>query len=279
MGRHGLRIQRKVVCNNEQIYQQWRTLMGRMQDKVAAITGGAGGIGGATVRRFLEEGAKVAFCDRDVQKGAALERELGTDNAFFVETDVSNEADVAAFIAQTVARYGRLDALVNNAGIRNYVDVTEASEESWDQILGVNLKGYAFGAKAAIPAMRKNGGGAIVNIASVRSITAGAKCVQYDTTKAAILGLTRSMARDHAADNVRVMAVGPGPIFSDFHEKRAAEMGQTHDEYNAIFGSDTMMNRSGTPREIANAVLFLASDEASFMTGTCIYVDGGQTGL
>ena len=253
--------------------------MGRMQDKVAAVTGGAGGIGGATVRRFLEEGAKVAFCDRDVQKGAAFERELGTENAFFVETDVSNEVDVAAFIAQTVARYGKLDTLVNNAGIRNYVDVTEASEDSWDQILGVNLKGYAFGAKAAIVAMRKNGGGVIVNIASVRSLIAGEKCVQYDTTKAAILGLTRSMARDHAADDVRVMAVGPGPIFSDFHELRAAKMGQTHDEYNAIFGADTMMNRAGTPREIANAVLFVASDEASFMTGTCIYVDGGQTGI
>ena len=124
--------------------------MGRMQGKVAAITGGAGGIGGAAVRRFLEEGAKVAFCDRDAQKGVAFERELGSDNAFFVETDVSNEADTAAFIGQAVARFGKLDVLVNNAGIRNYVDVTEASEASWDQILGVNLKGYAFCAKAAI---------------------------------------------------------------------------------------------------------------------------------
>lgn len=253
--------------------------MGRMQNKVAAITGGAGGIGGATVRRFIEEGAKVAFCDRDRQKGEAFERELGTQNAFFVETDVSDESAVAAFISKAVERYGKLDTLVNNAGIRNYMDVTEASEDSWDQILGVNLKGYAFAAKAAIPAMRNSGGGAIVNIASVRSLVAGEKCVQYDTTKAAILGLTRSMARDHAADNVRVMAVGPGPIFSDFHEQRALDLGQTHDEYKAIFGADTMMNRPGTSLEIANAVLFLASDEASYMTGTCIYVDGGQTGL
>lgn len=253
--------------------------MGRMQGKVAAITGGAGGIGGATVRRFLEEGAKVAFCDRDAQKGAAFERELGNDNAFFVETDVSNEADTAAFIGQAVARYGTLDVLVNNAGIRNYVDVTEASEESWDRILGVNLKGYAFCAKAAITQMRKSGGGVIVNLASVRSLIAGEKCVQYDTTKAAILGLTRSMARDHAADGVRVMAVGPGPIFTDFHENRATELGQTHNEYKDTFGAETMMNRPGTPLEIANAILFLASDEASFMTGTCIFVDGGQTAM
>ena len=127
--------------------------------------------------------------------------------------------------------------------------------------------------------MRQSGGGVVVNLASVRSLVAGPKCVQYDTTKAAILGLTRSMARDHAADGVRVMAVGPGPIFTDFHENRAAELGQTHDQYKAHFGADTMMNRPGTPLEVANAILFVASEEASFMTGTCIYVDGGQTGL
>jgi NAD(P)-dependent dehydrogenase (short-subunit alcohol dehydrogenase family) len=253
--------------------------MPRMQGKVVAITGGAGGIGGASVRRFLEEGAKVAFCDSDAQKGSALAQELGTEDAFYTQTDVSNESETAAFIAQTVARYGKLDALVNNAGIRNYEDVTQASEESWDRILGINLKGYAFCAKAAIPAMRDSGGGTIVNIASVRSIVAGEKSVQYDTTKAAILGLTRSMARDHAKDNVRVMAVGPGPIFSDFHEGRAASLGQTNDEYKTIFGSDTMLNRPGTPVEVANVILFLASDEASFMTGTCVFVDGGQTGL
>ena len=253
--------------------------MPRMQGKVVAITGGAGGIGGASVRRFLEEGAKVAFCDNDAQKGIAFEQELGTEDAFFTQTDVSSEAETAAFVAQTIARYGKLDVLVNNAAVRNYEDVTEASEESWDRVLGINLKGYAFCAKAAIPAMRDNGGGAIVNVASVRSLVAGEKCLQYDTTKAAILGLTRSIARDHAKDNVRVMAVGPGPIFTDFHEARAKGFGQTFDEYNKIFGADTMLDRPGTPVEVANVILFVASDEASFMTGTCVFVDGGQTGL
>jgi NAD(P)-dependent dehydrogenase (short-subunit alcohol dehydrogenase family) len=250
-----------------------------MEGKVAAVTGGAGGIGGATVRRFLEEGAKVAFCDTDAEKGAAFEGELGTGNAFFTRVDVSDEAQAQRFIDETVARFGRVDVLVNNAAIRNYVDVTEASAESWERVLGVNLKGFAFCAKAAIGQMRATGGGAVVNLASVRSLVAGPKCVQYDTTKAAILGLTRSMARDHAPDNVRVMAVGPGPIFTDFHEKRAVELGQSHDEYRKVFGADTMMNRPGTPREVANAILFVASDEASFMTGTCVFVDGGQTGL
>jgi NAD(P)-dependent dehydrogenase (short-subunit alcohol dehydrogenase family) len=254
-------------------------IMGRLDGKVAAITGGAGGIGGATVRRFLEEGAKVAFCDTDAEKGNAFEQQLATGAAFFMPADVSREADAERFIDQAASRFGRVDVLVNNAAIRNYVDVTEASAESWDRVLGVNLKGFAFCAKAAITRMRESGGGVVVNLASVRSLVAGPKCVQYDTTKAAILGLTRSMARDHAADGVRVMAVGPGPIFTDFHESRAAEIGQTHEQYKAWFGADTMMNRPGTPLEVANAILFVASDEASFLTGTCIFVDGGQTGL
>ncbi len=253
--------------------------MARMQGKVAAITGGAGGIGGATVRRFLEEGGQVAFCDTDGEKGVAFEKALATKDAFFMPADVSRDVEAARFVEQVVSRYGRIDVLVNNAAIRNYVDVTEATAESWERVLGVNLMGFAFCAKAAITAMRKSGGGVVVNLASVRSLVAGPKCVQYDTTKAAILGLTRNMARDHAADNVRVMAVGPGPIFTDFHEKRAAELGQTHEQYCKVFGADTMMDRPGTPREVANAILFVASDEASFMTGTCIYVDGGQTGL
>ena len=253
--------------------------MGRMDGKVAAITGGAGGIGAATVGRFLEEGARVVFCDLDTEKGAAFEKRLGVADAYFMSADVSQEMDAARFIEETVSRFGRIDVLVNNAAIRNYVDVTEASAESWDRVLGVNLKGFAFCAKAAIAAMKNASGGVVVNLASVRSLVAGLKCVQYDTTKAAILGLTRSMARDHAADKVRVMAVGPGPIFTDFHEKRAEELGQTNDEYKNEFGTDTMLNRPGAPVEVANVILFVASDEASFMTGTCVFVDGGQTGL
>jgi len=253
--------------------------MERMKGKVAAITGGAGGIGAATVRRFLEEGARVAFCDRDAEKGNAFAKELANADALFKPVDVSRETEASHFIDDTVSHFGRIDVLVNNAAVRNYVDVTEATAESWEHVLGVNLMSFAYCAKAAIPAMTKSGGGVIVNLASVRSLVAGPKCVQYDTTKAAILGLTRSMARDHAPDNVRVMAVGPGPIFTDFHEKRAKELGQTHDEYQETFGSETMMNRPGTPTEVANAILFLASDEASFMTGTCVFVDGGQTAL
>ena len=192
---------------------------------------------------------------------------------------MQREAEVTAFIERAEAHFGQLNILVNNAGIRMYQRVTEASEESWDTMLGVNLKGYAFCAKAAIPAMIRAGGGSIVSTASIRSIVAGSNTVQYDTTKAAVAGLTRAMARDHAADNIRVNAVGPGPIYTPFHENRARNAGRQLDEFREEFGQDTILNRPGTPREVANCILFLASDEASFVTGTILYVDGGQTAI
>ncbi len=255
--------------------------MGRLDGKVAAITGGASGIGEATVRLFIEEGAKVAFADRDRERGEqiAAELEAAGGDAIFVSADMQREADVTAFIQQAEAHFGKLNILVNNAGIRMYQKVTEASEESWDTMLGVNLKGYAFCAKAAIPAMIRAGGGSIVGTASIRSIVAGSNTVQYDTTKAAVAGLTRAMANDHAADGIRVNAVGPGPILTRFHEKRAADAGREIGEFTEEFGAETMLKRPGTPREVANCILFLASDEASFVTGTILYVDGGKTAM
>ena len=253
--------------------------MTRLAGKVAAVTGGAGGIGEATVRRFVEAGAKVVFADREQALGEALAKEL-TDaggEVVFVPTHVEREESVQRFVQTAIDRFGALHSLVNNAGVRMYTKVTEATAASWEEILGVNLLGYVFASKAAIPQIEKSGGGNIVNIASIRSVVAGSKTVQYDTTKAAILGLTRSMARDHAAQAVRVNAVGPGPIFTRFHAQRAVDLGKTEAEYVETFGRDTLLKRPGTPREIANAVLFLASEEASFITGTCLYVDGGIT--
>ncbi len=127
--------------------------------------------------------------------------------------------------------------------------------------------------------MIRAGGGSIVSTASIRSIVAGSNTVQYDTTKAAVAGLTRAMARDHAVDNIRVNAVGPGPIYTPFHERRALDASRELDEFREEFGKDTILNRPGTPREVANCILFLASDEASFVTGTILYVDGGQTAI
>jgi NAD(P)-dependent dehydrogenase (short-subunit alcohol dehydrogenase family) len=255
--------------------------MGQLSGKIAAVTGGAAGIGEATVRRFVAEGAQVALADRDVERGqrVAAEIEASGGKALFVEAHVEREAEAAAFIQQTVQHFGQLNILVNNAGVRLYQTVVEASTESWDTILGINLMGYVFCTKAAIPAMRCIGGGSIVNVASIRAVVAGGNMVQYDTTKAAVTGLTRGLAMDHAAEGVRVNAICPGPIFTPFHERRALAAGKTLEEFRTEFGRQTMLKRPGTPQEVAACILFLASDEASFVTGTCLFVDGGQTAM
>src|SRR5262245_935891 len=191
--------------------------MTRLNGKVAAVTGGASGIGEATVRRFVMEGAKVAFADRDVERGKRVASEIAASGGevMFVQAHVEREREAATFVQQAAQSFGRLDILVNNAGVRLYHTVEDASAESWDEILGVNLKGYAFCAKAAIPLLRQTASGSsIVNVASVRSVTSIGKTTQYDTTKAAVAGLTRGMAADHAADGIRVNAVCPGPIYT-----------------------------------------------------------------
>jgi 2-hydroxycyclohexanecarboxyl-CoA dehydrogenase len=255
--------------------------MARLSGKVAAITGGASGIGEATVRRFVAEGAKVAFADRDVERGkrVAAEIEASGGHVLFVEAHVEREAEAAAFVRGAADRFGRLDVLVNNAAILLYHTVVEATAESWDEILGVNLKGYAFCAKAAIPLIRQGGGGSIVNVASVRSVTSVGKTTQYDTTKAAVAGLTRGMAMDHASEGIRVNAVCPGPILTPFHERRTTELGRTLEQYREDAARTTILGRPGTPEEVAAGILFLASDDASFVTGTLLFVDGGLTAM
>jgi 2-hydroxycyclohexanecarboxyl-CoA dehydrogenase len=255
--------------------------MGRLSGKVAAITGGASGIGEATARLFAEEGAHVAIADLDVERGRSVVDEIRAKGAgaLFIEAHTEREPEATGFIRRARDQFGRLDVLVNNAGMRLYQTVVDASEESWDAILGVNLKGYAFCAKAAILEMRQTGSGSIVNVASIRAVVAGGNMVQYDTTKAAVAGLTRAMALDHAPEGIRVNAVCPGPIFTRFHERRATAAGKTFEEFKAEFGHGTMLRRPGTPREVAACILFLASDDASYVTGTCLFVDGGQTAM
>ncbi len=259
--------------------------MGRLEGKVAAVTGGASGIGEATVRRFVAEGASVAFCDRDGERGQRVAAELEAAGAkvFFMQADVGTEAACLGFVNGAAQKFGRLDILVNNAGIRKYEKVDEASGASWNEILSVNLMSYVFCAKAAVPLMRGNKGGtpggAIVNVASVRSVVAGGGNLQYDTTKAAVAGLTRGLAADHSAEGIRVNAVGPGPIFTPFHARRLAASGETVEQYNAKAADGTMMKRPGRAEEVASAILFLASDDASYVTGALLFVDGGMTAM
>src|SRR6266478_63379 len=261
--------------------RQGASSMARLNGKVAVVTGGASGIGEATVRRFVTEGAKVAFADRDVERGKRVAAEITASGGqvVFVEAHMEREVEAAAFVRQAAQRLGRLDILVNNAGVRLYHTVEEASSESWDEILAVNLKGYAFCAKAAIPLLRHAGGGSIVNVASVRSVTSIGKTTQYDTTKAAVAGLTCGMAADHAADSIRVNAVCPGPIYTPFHEKRIQALGRTFEQYREDAAKSTLLRRPGTPEEVAACILFLASDDASYVTGSLLFVDGGYTAM
>ena len=255
--------------------------MGKLDGMIAAVTGGASGIGEATVRRFIAEGAEVAFADRDATRGRRVAAEIAAagGKALFVEADVGQEATCLGFIQQALERFGRLNVLVNNAGIRMYQTVVEATAESWDEILSVNLKSYAFCAKGAIPAMRQAGGGSIVNVASVRSIVAGGDTLQYDTAKHAVAGLTRGLAMDHGAEGIRVNAVCPGPIFTPFHARRLQTAGKTVAQYNEDAASRTMLKRPGTAEEVAACILFLASNDASYVTGSLLFVDGGMTAM
>ena len=254
--------------------------MKRFTGKVAVVTGGASGIGEATVRRFIDEGAKVVFADWDNERGQDVAASLNGQGAEakFIAADVSDETAAAGVVNLAVEAFGRIDILVNNVGIRMYQTVVEASADSWDKLLGVNLKSYAHCAKAAIPHFQQPGC-SIVNVASVRSVIAGSKTVQYDTAKAAIAGLTRGMAMDHSPDGIRVNAVCPGPIFTPFHARRIEAAGQTVEDYNTDAAGRTMLQRPGTPEEVAACILFLASDDASYVTGSCLFVDGGMTAL
>jgi NAD(P)-dependent dehydrogenase (short-subunit alcohol dehydrogenase family) len=245
------------------------------------VTGGASGIGEATVRRLAAEGGSVAFADRDAERGVKVEADIKAagGKAMFVAADVGTEKACLDFIAKAVSTFGGLDILVNNAGIRLYQTVVDASDESWDQLLAINLKSFAACAKGAIPVMRKAGKGSIVNLASVRSITAGGNTIQYDTAKAAIAGLTRGIAMDHSPEGIRCNAVCPGPIFTPFHANRLQRTGKTVEEYNDDAAGRTMLRRPGTSEEVAACILFLASDDASYVTGSMLFVDGGMTAM
>jgi NAD(P)-dependent dehydrogenase (short-subunit alcohol dehydrogenase family) len=249
--------------------------MAQLDGKVAVITGGGSGIGEATAKRFAAEGARVVILDRDPEGGERVGAEIRAagGEAAFLRAEVSREADALALAPFTIERFGALHILVNNAGARVYGPVTEATEESWDLILAVNVKALGFCARAAIPEMAKAGGGAIVNVSSMNAIKGRSGMAQYDATKAAVLGLTRALAHDHAAQGIRVNAVCPGPTITPFHLKRAAERGVTEAELRSH--QPGLLKRRAEPREIAAAILFLASDEASYITGATLMVDGG----
>ena len=251
----------------------------RLANKVAVVTGSSSGIGRATAIRFAEEGAAVCVADLDVDGGeqTVLQIKAAGGRAFFHKADISSESEIRELMNTAARELGGLDILVNNAAAFVFGTVETASEQDWDRILNVNVKGYAFCSKYAVPHMRKRGGGSIVNLGSISSFIAQPAFVPYNTSKGAVLQMTRCLAFDLAPDNIRVNCVCPGAIDTPATLRDAASKGLTKEQVVELYGALAFIKRMGDPREVANAILFLASDEASFITATSLMVDGGYT--
>lgn len=248
----------------------------QMEGKVAVVTGGATGIGEASARKLCALGARLAILDRSAEAGQATVAELEKSGytASYFQCDVSIESQVKAAIAATVACYGGLHVLVSNAGIQTYGDVVTATPELWDETMAVHVKGCFHATKYAIPAMLASGGGAIVIVSSVQSFTAVNNSVAYVAAKHALLGITRAIALDFASRKIRANCVCPGAIDTPMLRATADATGSPEEMLEAI-GRMHALGRIGCPEEVANAIAFLASDEASFITGTSLIVDGG----
>lgn len=254
----------------------------RLKDKVAIITGGGAGIGQATSVLFAEEGAKVIIGDLDQANGEATEAQIKAagGEAVFVKSDISKEDDAQRLTDEALRAFGRVDILVNNAAAF-VLKGLEATIEDWQRSLGVNVVGTSLVSRFASEAMKRNEGGkgygAIVNLGSMSSFIAQPNFVCYSATKAAIIQMTRNMAMDLAPFGIRVNAVCPGTIITQATENHRNQVGISLDEFKAMEGPKHLLNRVGHPREVACAILFMASDEASFITGTHLMVDGGYT--
>jgi NAD(P)-dependent dehydrogenase (short-subunit alcohol dehydrogenase family) len=249
------------------------------QQRVAIVTGGGAGIGRACAQRFVKEGWAVALGDvsrEDGKKTVATLRQ-GGGAAVFVEADVAREADGRRLADAALKRWGRVDALVANAGARVFGSILEATEQDWETILGVNLKGVAYSCKAVLPAMIRQKCGAIVIISSTMALIGRAEMPLYDATKAALLSLTRSLAVAHGRDGIRVNAICPGYTLTDFHERKAAQTGVGPAQLRKRSAGYGLLGRAVQPPEIASAVWFMVSDDAAMVTGQHLMVDGGSS--
>src|SRR5258706_4665909 len=242
--------------------------MKRLEGKVALITGGGAGIGAAAARVFQEEGARVMIVDA---------KAAGSPDAPF-ETfvaDVADEAKAFTAVERAMKAFGRLDVLVNNASMRNYASLAAASRDEWQAVVGVNLIGAANYCKAALPALRASGKASIVNVSSCHAVTGRKGMGLYDATKAGMLAMTRTLAFEEAAHGVRANAVCPGSTLTEFHVARGKAAGKSLERLKGERQDTSLLGRWASPEEIAWPILWLASDEASFITGATLMVDGG----
>ena len=246
----------------------------RFAGKVALVTGGASGIGAAAARRLAAEGARVAIGDLNESAGTALAKELGseTGRALFHAVDVAELASVERLVAATVDQLGRLDVLVNNAGIGCFGETPDLDPEQWHRVIAVDLHSVFYGCRAAIPHLRRAGGGAIVNTASISGLAGDYGFAAYNAAKGAVANYTRTLAIDHGKDGIRTNAVCPGPIDTPL----AAAL-TSNDVVMAEYARVVPLGRIGRADEVAAAIAFLASDDASYVNGACLEVDGGLT--
>lgn len=251
----------------------------RLVGKTAVITGGGAGIGAAVGRLFCTEGAAVMLVDADAeavtQKVEQIRQQVAGARVTSFVTDIADAAQARHAVERALDEFGRIDVMVNNAAMRNYAAIADADLTAWQAMVGVNLIGTANYCRAALPALRRAGRASIVNVSSCYAVTGRKGMGLYDATKAGILALTRTLAHEEAEHGVRTNAVCPGATLTDFHVSKALRAGKSVEALKSEVQAISLIGRWAMPEEIARPILWLASDEASFITGTALMVDGG----